>query len=243
MGESGLSPCLHCRRHVRTDESRCPFCSVELPVRSVAPYTLPRLSRAAQTALHLVFGAALPFACATASSEVAAKDPAAVGSSSASTAPSTSSAPPPSASVSTSASTSVWAVPSAVPIYGSNQIVILVIVQHPVGSAKIEKASDPVVDAVGATLKDHKELYVRVVGHAELVEGKDATARLALAQKRADAVVAALVAQGVDPKRLRAEAAATPPTSGKSENRVQNRATSFVVTDADGKPLGGPMGG
>ncbi len=237
MGDPGLSPCLRCRRHVRTDEPCCPFCEATLPSRSAAPYALPRLSRAAQTAMQLAFGAALPFACATASTEVVTRDPAAVGSASASTAPSAS--PSASASASGSASASVSPMASAVPIYGSNQIVVLVIVQHPVGSAKIEKASEPIVDAVAVTLRDHPELYLRVVGHAEVVEGKDAAARLALAKKRAEAVVAAVVAQGIDPKRLTVEAASTPPTSGASENRVRNRATSFVVTDAAGKPLGG----
>lgn len=201
---------------------------------------LPRMSRAMQTAMRLAFGVSLPVACATASSEVVARDPAAAGSASAPSATASASASPgPSVSASTSASTSASIVPpKAIPIYGSNQIVILVIVDHAVGSAAIEASSQPVVDAVVQTMKGNPSFYLRVVGHAEASEGKDAAARLALAKKRAEAVVAALVAGGVAATRLRADAdAATPPAAKTKEARAKQRATTFVVTDAAFAPL------
>lgn len=200
---------------------------------------LPRMSRAMQTAMRLAFGVSLPVACATASSEVVTRDPAAVGSASAPSASSASASTSASASASTSASGSASFVPpKAIPIYGSNQIVILVIVEHAVGSAAIETSSQPVVDAVVQTMKGNPSFYLRVVGHAEASEGKDAAARLALAKKRAEAVVAALVAGGVAATRLRADAdATTPPAAKTKEARAKQRATTFVVTDAAFAPL------
>jgi hypothetical protein len=56
-----LVPCPRCERHVRTDESACPFCSAALPSNLAAraiPGATQRLSRAAA----FLFGASLTVA-------------------------------------------------------------------------------------------------------------------------------------------------------------------------------------
>jgi hypothetical protein len=59
---SELTPCPECQRHVRTTESRCPFCDSALSLSQVARPVLPRsrLGRAATFA----FGATLASATA-----------------------------------------------------------------------------------------------------------------------------------------------------------------------------------
>jgi hypothetical protein len=45
-----LRPCDGCLRHVRGDDTRCPFCDAALSIAPISVATLPRLSRAAQVA-------------------------------------------------------------------------------------------------------------------------------------------------------------------------------------------------
>ena len=68
---SDLRPCPECRRHVRIDESACPFCAAALA--AVAPPTLPvgRLTRAAV----FTAGAALAVGAGCGSKQPSAQDP------------------------------------------------------------------------------------------------------------------------------------------------------------------------
>jgi len=82
-----------------------------------------------------------------------------------------------------------------------NDIMILQKVQFQTGSAKILPASDPILDAVAATLKGHPEfLVVEIAGHAD--ERSSDEANLKLTQARAASVVQAVVGRGVALSRL-----------------------------------------
>jgi Ca-activated chloride channel family protein len=69
------------------------------------------------------------------------------------------------------------------------------------GSATVKPVSAPILDAVAATLRGNPQIeLVEVQGHADARGSRRDQERIALA--RARAVVAYLVARGVDPKRL-----------------------------------------
>jgi OOP family OmpA-OmpF porin len=89
-------------------------------------------------------------------------------------------------------------------IISGNDIVILEKVQFATGSARILPASNPVLDAVANTLRDHPEfLLVEVQGHAD--ERSDDATNLRLTKSRAKAVVDALLARGVAATRVRSQ--------------------------------------
>ena len=54
-----LEPCPHCHRHVRVDETACPFCAGAVDFTGVAPRVLPRirLGRAATFAFGIAASA------------------------------------------------------------------------------------------------------------------------------------------------------------------------------------------
>ena len=117
-------------------------------------------------------------------------------------------------------------------------------IQFDYDSAKIAKESLPIVDDVAKILNDHPEYeLIEVTGHAD-ERGNDKY-NLELTQKRAESVVAALIARGVKSSRLRA------PSFGEycpideshtEEAWSKNRRVVFVILrDSNGKtdvPLG-----
>ena len=71
------------------------------------------------------------------------------------------------------------------------------------GSAKIDHASDKILEEIAKVLKDHPEAqFVEVAGHTD-TNGAE-KANVTLAQARATAVLKELVKDGTDAKRLRA---------------------------------------
>jgi outer membrane protein OmpA-like peptidoglycan-associated protein len=96
------------------------------------------------------------------------------------------------------------------------------------GEAKIRPESFAVLDAIVAVLAAHPEIRVEVQGHCDSVEKSSA------APARAKAVVAYLVAHGVDAKRLASKSlGATVPAASNTtaEGRERNRRVEFVRTD------------
>jgi OOP family OmpA-OmpF porin len=86
-------------------------------------------------------------------------------------------------------------------ILEGNEIVILDKILFETGSAKILPASDPILDAVAQTLKEHPEFeLVEVGGHAD-TRAADAF-NLQLTKSRVKSVVAALGTRGVPANRL-----------------------------------------
>jgi hypothetical protein len=73
-----LQPCGECRRHVRIDEARCPFCDCELSLAQDAwdAIALPRLGRSALLTFREL---GVPGAIALASAQCASSMPAAHG--------------------------------------------------------------------------------------------------------------------------------------------------------------------
>ena len=65
---SALTPCPSCSRHVRMDETTCPFCASALDLAGTAPALMPvkRLGRAATFAFGALVAASAP-GCGTAS--------------------------------------------------------------------------------------------------------------------------------------------------------------------------------
>jgi outer membrane protein OmpA-like peptidoglycan-associated protein len=92
---------------------------------------------------------------------------------------------------------------------------------------EMTQESDPLLDAVAMTVRDHPSLLlIEVQGHCDASEAK----RLATA--RQTAVIEALVARGVDKNRLvaRSYGAGAPACQGKDERcRARNRRVEFLV--------------
>jgi len=61
---SSLLPCTQCRRHVRADDVRCPFCSAELTARAV-PRWLVTAPKGTKRATLFAIGMGLASACET----------------------------------------------------------------------------------------------------------------------------------------------------------------------------------
>jgi outer membrane protein OmpA-like peptidoglycan-associated protein len=92
--------------------------------------------------------------------------------------------------------------------------------------ATMENGSEPILDALAATLRGNPQIErVLVRGHAGTGERRSATLGLA----RAEATRAALIARGVAPDRLAVEGNAPDEESG-----WESRATELLVTRVDG---------
>ncbi|HMJ10695.1 MAG TPA: OmpA family protein [Polyangiaceae bacterium] len=104
-------------------------------------------------------------------------------------------------------------------------------------SAAIEAESAPVLEAVGAIMKEHPDIQlVEVSGHASK-EG-DANHNKALTQKRVDSVVKALGEQGVAKNRLIAQGYGfycLIDEGTEEANHEKNRRVEFKILQRDGK--------
>jgi outer membrane protein OmpA-like peptidoglycan-associated protein len=113
------------------------------------------------------------------------------------------------------------------------------------GSSDIDSKSDDFINYIAFTLREwHRLDFIEVAGHADKT-GVDAE-NLKLTQKRAEEVVKHLVADGIDPRRLRAvgyssycplNPADTP------EAYKENRRVEFTILRRDGKDLAAKWGG
>jgi OmpA-OmpF porin, OOP family len=98
------------------------------------------------------------------------------------------------------------------------------------GKAELKPESKTQLDEMAATMRAQPQLRVHVVGHTDNVGGVDAN--LALSQRRAEAVIAALVStHKLDARRLSARGVASlsPVASNRMETgRAQNRRVEMV---------------
>lgn len=98
------------------------------------------------------------------------------------------------------------------------------------GGAKISSTSGPALDQVAEMLTEHSDLSVAIVGHSDNQGGLNAN--IALSQRRANAVMQALISRGIAANRMEAmgigylaplQANTTP------EGRAVNRRVELVV--------------
>jgi outer membrane protein OmpA-like peptidoglycan-associated protein len=97
------------------------------------------------------------------------------------------------------------------------------------GSERLRPESTPTLKEIGSMLSEHPELKLRIDGHTDDVG--QAAANQTLSERRAAAVKAWLVAQGVDPKRLEARGfGQTKPATRNDtpEGRQNNRRVELV---------------
>jgi outer membrane protein OmpA-like peptidoglycan-associated protein len=118
----------------------------------------------------------------------------------------------------------------------STEIVILEQVEFDTNKAKIKPASDALLQQVAEVLKEHPEIVsLEVQGHTD-ARGKPKH-NVTLSQARADAVVAALVSQGIAAGRLTARGYGQDvplASNATEEGRQKNRRVQFVVTSKRG---------
>ena len=114
----------------------------------------------------------------------------------------------------------------------------------PTGKSTIDAASQPVLEHIAKTLKEHPGIEVlEVAGHADSVGNADRN--LDLTRKRAEAVVTALAALGIDKGRLRAMGYGSycPVAEGDSpEAREINRRVELKILRQDGADTGATGG-
>ena len=119
------------------------------------------------------------------------------------------------------------------------EIIILEQVEFDTGKATIKKVSDGLLDNVAEVFKDHKDiLHVEVQGHTD----NRGTAQLnkGLSQRRAEAVLKALVFRGIEAGRLEARGYGqdVPIADNKTDaGRQKNRRVQFKILDR--KPKAG----
>lgn len=97
------------------------------------------------------------------------------------------------------------------------------------GQAVIKPESEPIVEQISALLKDNPDLKLSIEGHTDNVG--DAKTNKALSDRRAKAVVAALVAKGIEADRLTAVGwgQEKPVADNRSEEgRAKNRRVEIV---------------
>jgi outer membrane protein OmpA-like peptidoglycan-associated protein len=97
--------------------------------------------------------------------------------------------------------------------------------------SEVRAADAAEVNQVAATLKQYGTARIRIAGYAD-ARGSDA-ANLALGKARADAIKAALVAQGVDAGRIETVSGGEKDpvdTNATAGGRFENRRTELVVT-------------
>ncbi|MBL7997762.1 MAG: OmpA family protein [Candidatus Kapabacteria bacterium] len=98
------------------------------------------------------------------------------------------------------------------------------------GKAVIQPGSMQFIEIVAASLRAHPGIQMEIRGHTDDRGTPDLNARLS--QRRAEAVLEALVANGVERKRLSAAGfgSSRPLVSNDSDgNRARNRRTEFVI--------------
>jgi outer membrane protein OmpA-like peptidoglycan-associated protein len=97
------------------------------------------------------------------------------------------------------------------------------------GKASIQPSSQPLIDEMAALLKKEGSLKLTVVGHTDNVGDKKAN--LELSKKRAESVMKALVAAGIDSKRLKSDGRGDSVPVGDNrtdDGRAKNRRVELV---------------
>lgn len=124
------------------------------------------------------------------------------------------------------------------------QPVLLEPIQFEYDSAKIKSESLPIVDEVAKIFSEHKEyVLIEVAGHAD-ERGNDKY-NLELTQRRVESVVAALIARGIAPSRLRAQGYGEycPLDAAHNEQAwAKNRRVEFIVLKNEAGKTNAPLG-
>jgi OOP family OmpA-OmpF porin len=123
------------------------------------------------------------------------------------------------------------------------EINILEQVEFETGSAKIKPASDALLAEIAGIFRKFTDIArVEVQGHTDN-QGNQA-ANKTLSQQRAESVKKALVARGIDPKRLFAKGFGSDvPIAGNEteDGRAKNRRVQFVILERAAVPVSSPL--
>ncbi len=120
----------------------------------------------------------------------------------------------------------------AVPLYdrlSTDGKIVTYAITFETGKADLKPESEVEINRVAKLMKEHADLQFEVQGHCDNT-GSDAV-NDPLSQRRADAIVAALVKQGIDPSRLTAvgKGSHSPiAPNATDEGRAKNRRVEFV---------------